>query len=216
MRGSRLHHSNSNHVRGPCYQNSKCCYDTHDLECPTKFNPPLLSTSTEFCTEALAKGIPIPKCILAKPKKMQIEREAPPLAQPASARHLKNWQKWCYIWRETYNHLTAKRNDPVKPPIMSSGELNDYKKEDKELFERTLHSYHLTGFYVKNAQFPDSIKPTCGGTVELQEAITKRHLRDFPEMTKHRYPNYIRNEVSVPPRKHPPTSKENHHHIMGF
>lgn len=191
-----------------CVLNPKCCYDTHDLECPNKFNPPLLSTSAEFCTEALTKGLPIPKCVLAKPKQLQIEREPPPLAKPATSRHLKNYQRWCYIWRQTYNRLTAKRHTEVRPPVMSSGEVTRIKKEDKELFHRTMHQYHLNGFYIKNAQFPDSIRPKpCGSTQDIKEIVTKAHVRDYDEMKRLRYPNYVRNEISVPPRKHPPSKK---------
>ncbi|CAL8144244.1 unnamed protein product [Orchesella dallaii] len=198
---------NSTRPSGNCRLNPKCCFDTHDLECPNKFYPPLLSTPTDFCAEVLAKGLPIPQCALAKPKKLVIEREPPPLAKPYTSRHLKNYQKWCYIWRQTYNTLTSKRNAETRPPIMSSGENHRLKKEDKELFDRTLHTYHLKGFYVKNAVWADSIRPKPqGDSKEIKEVITKRYLRDFPEMKRQRCPNFVRNEVSIPPRKHP-TSK---------
>src|SRR5665811_1974360 len=58
--------------------NPKCCIKPPDLQCAGDFNPPLLGTSTDFCTEALAKGLPIQECSLIKPQKLVIAAEEAP------------------------------------------------------------------------------------------------------------------------------------------
>jgi len=55
-----------------CRRNSKCCVKHPDLEYVNSFHPPLIGASSDFCKDALAKGIPISRCTLAKPERLEI------------------------------------------------------------------------------------------------------------------------------------------------
>lgn len=113
-------------------------------------------------------------------------------------RHLLNWQKWCRIWKRTQEQLSVARNNSL-PPLMTCGEGWSYRKEDTELFERTIHPKHFNGFLIKNTTYPDGLHPGEKDPY-IRETLLPRQYRIYPEMKRFRYANRIRKEMGLPDR----------------
>jgi len=78
---------------------------------------------------------------------------------------------------------------------MACTEADWYKQEDAELFDRTLHSFHLTGFNIQTADHPPCLNKIYAS--EIRETILPRHRRCYSEMKRYRYAETIRDELGL-------------------